>query len=64
MCTRLFILHHGLLLLKKKSSAQSYKSRVEELEKDLHDAMMDKFESHSPHNNFFAFSSLFQAVSE
>ncbi|KAJ5255700.1 hypothetical protein N7505_010851 [Penicillium chrysogenum] len=36
---------------KQKSSAQSYKSRVEELEKDLHDAMMDKFESHSPHNS-------------
>ncbi|KAJ6187857.1 hypothetical protein N7519_002765 [Penicillium mononematosum] len=32
---------------KQKSSAQSYKSRVEELEKDLHDAMMNKFESHS-----------------
>ncbi|KAJ5795662.1 uncharacterized protein N7518_004202 [Penicillium psychrosexuale] len=36
---------------KQKSSAQSYKSRVEELEKDLHDAMMNKFESHSPHNS-------------
>ncbi|KAJ5188779.1 Spindle associated [Penicillium cf. griseofulvum] len=36
---------------KQKTSAQSYKSRVEELEKDLHDAMMIKFESHSPHNS-------------
>ncbi|CAG8878106.1 unnamed protein product [Penicillium nalgiovense] len=36
---------------KQKSSAQSYKSRVEELEKDLHDAMMNKFESHSAHNS-------------
>ncbi|CAG8887812.1 unnamed protein product [Penicillium egyptiacum] len=36
---------------KQRSSAQSYKSRVEELEKDLHDAMMNKFESHSPHNS-------------
>lgn len=36
---------------KQKSSAQSYKSRVDELEKDLHDAMMNKFESHSPHNS-------------
>ncbi|KAJ5835125.1 Spindle associated [Penicillium robsamsonii] len=36
---------------KQKTSAQSYKSRVEELEKDLHDAMMNKFESHSPHNS-------------
>ncbi|KAJ5499653.1 Spindle associated [Penicillium expansum] len=29
---------------KQKSSAQSYKSRVDELEKDLHDAMMNKFD--------------------
>ncbi|KAJ5513999.1 Spindle associated [Penicillium fimorum] len=36
---------------KQKTSAQNYKSRVEELEKDLHDAMMNKFESHSPHNS-------------
>jgi chromosome segregation ATPase len=36
---------------KQKTSAQSYKSRVEELEKDLHEAMMNKFESHSPHNS-------------
>ncbi|KAJ5384403.1 Spindle associated [Penicillium concentricum] len=36
---------------KQKTSAQTYKSRVEELEKDLHDAMMNKFESHSPHNS-------------
>lgn len=36
---------------KQKSSAQTYKSRVDELEKDLHDAMMNKFESHSPHNS-------------
>lgn len=36
---------------KQKSSAQSYKSRVDELEKDLHEAMMNKFELHSPHNS-------------
>lgn len=36
---------------KQKYSLQSYKSRVEELEKDLHDAMMKKFESHSPQNS-------------
>ncbi|OQE46748.1 hypothetical protein PENCOP_c001G01775 [Penicillium coprophilum] len=36
---------------KQKTSAQSYKSRVEELEKDLHDAIMNKFESHSPHSS-------------
>lgn len=35
----------------QKSSAQSYKVRVEELEKDLHDAMMRKFESHSPRSS-------------
>ncbi|KAJ5163710.1 Spindle associated [Penicillium coprophilum] len=36
---------------KQKTYAQSYKSRVEELEKDLHDAIMNKFESHSPHSS-------------
>ncbi|KAJ5960543.1 uncharacterized protein N7479_007693 [Penicillium vulpinum] len=36
---------------KQKSSVQNYKARVDELEKDLHDAMMNKFESHSPHNS-------------
>ncbi|KAJ5130597.1 uncharacterized protein N7515_006636 [Penicillium bovifimosum] len=36
---------------KQKSSAQTYKSRVEELEKDLHDAMMNKYESHSLQNS-------------
>ncbi|KAJ6019198.1 hypothetical protein N7522_001265 [Penicillium canescens] len=36
---------------KQKSSVQSYKSRIEELEKDLHEAMMNKFDSNSPHNS-------------
>jgi chromosome segregation ATPase len=36
---------------KQKSSAQTYKSRVEEVEKDLHDAMMNRYESHSPQNS-------------
>lgn len=36
---------------KQKSSAQTYKSKVDELEKDLHDAMMRKFDSNSPQNS-------------
>jgi chromosome segregation ATPase len=36
---------------KQKSSVQSYKSRIEELEKDLHEAMMNKFDSNSPRNS-------------
>lgn len=36
---------------KQKSYAQTYKSRVDELEKDLHDAAMRKFDSQSPQNS-------------
>ncbi|CAG7925917.1 unnamed protein product [Penicillium olsonii] len=36
---------------KQKSSAQTYKSRVDELEKDLHDAVMRKFDTQSPQNS-------------
>jgi chromosome segregation ATPase len=36
---------------KQKSTVQNYKSRVDELEKELHDAAMRKFDSHSPQNS-------------
>lgn len=36
---------------KQKSSAQSYKSRIDELEKELHDTVMRKFDSQSPQNS-------------
>ncbi|KAJ5338392.1 Spindle associated [Penicillium brevicompactum] len=36
---------------KQKSSAQTHKSRVDELEKELHDAMMRKFDPNSPQNS-------------
>ncbi|CAG7984494.1 unnamed protein product [Penicillium salamii] len=36
---------------KHKSSAQTYKTRVDELEKDLHDTVMRKFDSQSPQNS-------------
>lgn len=35
----------------QKASARNFKSRVAELERDLHDALMNKYETHSPHNS-------------
>ncbi|KAJ5095603.1 hypothetical protein NUU61_004959 [Penicillium alfredii] len=35
----------------QKSSARNFKSRVAELERDLHDALMNKFDSKSPQNS-------------
>ncbi|CAL5870278.1 uncharacterized protein PFLUO_LOCUS4513 [Penicillium psychrofluorescens] len=35
----------------QKTSARNFKSRIAELEKDLHGALMNKYESHSPQNS-------------